>query len=480
MSKGSNILFPGLSGDSPFSFRKLSDGDRQQRRLPKKKEAEVRKEEVLHDDSKHTLSRRMRSYRDIITSDNRLFVITRYTIYILYLLHVALVAAEVTLLQVDIDGVQVDIDGAKGIVHRASWGSFCAWMILIVLNSTWMIVMGGWQYFAWHGRPVMILHGFQALIFILFMISILYEFSVLYELYFEYALLVIMGFYLFVREQIVLPLTAEQKLTYAGYVSNEHKDNVKDWFKSAKVDDPELYESVTAPQTSKELIESFESAKIDLDISEDVPIQEALKGQDLRASGPPGSIEFQERNDDLVLVIYKLSKLVSFAPNCCRGKTKMTSLQYRNLIRQHIMDLYYPENKQNNNRTLPLSSNETFMLMLRLSMKVPWAYLNSQFPNVLVGIIGPFIAELVGNMINNLTNGDTERATFNFAALMIFQTFLMPLFQYWNAAATATYTAKLGNLIRREMMHGLVNGGTEYGELNGDGSIIDAFSAQLS
>lgn len=227
----------------------------------------------------------------------------------------------------------------------------------------------------------MILHGFQALIFILFMVSIHYEYSVLYELYFEYPLLVIMGFYLFVREQIVLLFTAEQKLTYAGYVSNEHKDNVKDWFKSAKVDDPELYKSVTAPLTSEELIESFESAKIDLDISEDVPIQVALKGQDLRASGPPGSIVFQERNDDLVLVIYKLSKLVSFAPECCRGKTKMTSLQYRNLIRQHGMDLYYPENKQNNNRILPLSSNETFILILRLSMNVPWAYLNSQFPN---------------------------------------------------------------------------------------------------
>lgn len=470
MSIGSASFLPGLKEDSPFLFKKSGGGDRpQQRCLPKKKEAEVRGEEVLHDDSNHTLPRRMRWYRDVITSNHRLFMITRYTIYLLYFIHVAFVAAQVILVSLEVDRYDL-------YVWLIALGSLSAWMILIVLNSIWMIVMGGRQYFAWHGRPVIILHGFQALLVFLFVKA----YFISDTLIFEYYLLVVMGLYLFVREDIVLPITEEQKLAYAGYVSKDHKDHVKDWFKSARVDDPELYDAVTAPQTSEDLIESFESARIDLDISEDVPIREALKGQDLRASGPPGSNEFQERHDDLVLVIYKLSKLVSFAPKCCRGNAKMTSLQYRNLVRQHVMDVYYPENKVNNNRTLPLSSNETFLAMLRLSMIVPWSYVNSQLPMVIFGIVGPFTALWVGGMTNSIVEGDKASATLNFALFIIFLNVVVPLLEFWNVAATSTYASAMGNSIRKNMMHGVVNGGTEYGELNGDGAIMDAFSSQLA
>ena len=493
MSKGAHMLFPGLSEESPFSFKKRgssSVGWQQQLGLFKK-EAEVGGEESLYDERNHTLSLRMQKYRNIITSDNWLFAYIRYTIYVLYVLHVALVCVKVTWGETHPDLVDTDsTPDTASMVKLASWVSFCAWMILIILNSTWMIVMGGWQYVAWHGRRVMILHGFQALIFILFVLSIESKLKVVgvefdfrnYELYSEYALLVVMGVYLYVREQMVLPITTEQKLVYAGYVSKEHKDSVKEWFETARVDDPELYDHVTAPQTSEHLIESFESARIDLDISLDVPIREALKGQNLRASGPPGSIEFQERNDDLVLVIYKLSKLVSLAPKCCRRKTQMTSLQYRNLIRQNIMDTYYPDNTLNNKRTLPLSSVEAFFLMLEFSMKVRWSYLNSQVPNMIGGIISAISPWFMGTLATVMATGgeDKRDAYMLFGILLFLMAVAFPFTKFWNTHAKTKYTAKMGNVIRRDMMHGVVNGGTKYGELNGNGELMDAFSAHLA
>jgi len=57
---------------------------------------------------------------------------------------------------------------------------------------------------------------------------------------------------------------------------------------------------------------------------------------------------------------------------------------------------------------------------------------------------------------------------------------ITPVFDYWMKATITFHAAKMGAICRKSMLHGLVNGGTEYGEINGDGAIMDAFSGHLA
>lgn len=409
------------------------------------------------------ISWKMRTYRNIVMKDHWSRAILRYVIYGLYLAHV------VTTVIFDVRIKEGDLDN-----FRVKWvdkASFYAWIVLIALNSVWFVFLGGRQHFAWHGYPVLILHAFELAIIALFLYSLVMSNTMSDNsmLNFDFVLLILMGFYLFTKEQLVLPIYRELRLFYWGSVSEENKVERKERYEAG--------EYKGAFVNGELLFFIFDHARKALNIHEGVPIRKALEGHCLR-SDP------EERRDDWVAIVNKLSTLVSLAPGFCHKDTKMTSLQYRNLVRQFLV--YGAQLKKTgtmdatDRRTLPLSLSEILTVMLKLSWHVKWSFLHALIPTIIPGILLTAAMPIaMVNMTEGLLNNNQQLAITGFIFFVLSLCIGPAFFKFWEGFATSSYVSKLGDFCRRKMLDSLLKGGTEYGEIHPDGKLTDAFSAQL-
>ena len=516
MFRASNVLHEGLehqkNRNSLFSanddkYFEDYDGDRPSRKLFKsfkqidegEEDAETngadeKKGDALPVGDIHKIPLRLRMYFDLQMKaqwDKKLFVIRKFLQYAIYGFYIAFVVVA-CLNEIEITSTAVE------------WAVFAAWTVLIALNSISFVVLGGWQHFAWHGYPVLFQHACELVIIALLLYWRLQRQSNTAETA-QYIVLVVMGIYMFIKEMLVQPISKELRNFYCGAATTESLIDIVEEFKAGKVVCEEAY-------SDEELIQSFELARKVLGISEEVPIRKVLEGQHLR-SEPVG------RGYDWAFTVQKLLKHVSFAPGFCRSKTKMSSQQCRNLIRQVLVfdEMYRKTGKINENafdeRTLPFTVPETFMAMLQLSCSIPWAFVNAIIPLVLTGFIPIYIGatflasfneqmsaqcSCVGAAISDvcppiimdtLSNFQTaelcrqanrQSATVSFWVLVLTLNLGMPIVLFWLSIAMSNFIATLGDHCRRKMFAGLTRGGTEYGEIHQDGKLIDAFSNQLA
>ena len=388
----------------------------------------------------------------------------------------------------------------KDIPPAVEWAVFAAWTIMIASHDTIFVVLGRRQHFAWHGYPLLFQHA-SALVIIALLIFTGIETNKNITRAAEYIALVLMGIYMFIREILVSRTHDELALFYVGAVSLESLIERWEEWKAGKQEEA---------CSDEELIKSFELSRKVLGIAEEVPIRKALEGQHLRAE-PVG------RGYDWALTVQKLLKHVSFAPGFCRSKTKMSSLQCRNLIRQVLVfdEMYRKTGKINfcalSKRTLPLSTTETMSAMLRLSFSVPWAFLHAVIPGVLFGSVSMILPTVVFAGFQGAVAGKSscvcfsspdlpecklvvdsfqtqdqceqyfhQEATMFFWIMVIGTSVVVPIIVMWMSFAWSSYVAKLGDHCRRKMFARLVRGGTEYGEIHQDGKLVNAFANELS
>ncbi|KAL7549891.1 hypothetical protein ACHAWF_013141 [Thalassiosira exigua] len=190
--------------------------------------------------------------------------------------------------------------------------------------------------------------------------------------------------------------------------------------------------------------------------------------------------------DDWTLVIYKISKVVSFMP-VYRSESYITSGDYRNLVAQMILYMRsYLElgkisrDEVNLTRSAPLSFFETFAQMTKFSLAIPCTFFVALIPRSLFMInqvsvnswaLGRFTAGAMGNDRTLMSQGFWVLIAANGA---------IPILSFLQNVVESKYSTTLVNRCRRKMLATVMKGGTAFDEAYPSGKLIDSFSNHLA
>ena len=290
---------------------------------------------------------------------------------------------------------------------------------------------------------------------------------------FRYYLLVLMAVALFFDQQIVDPAHYELYLFYHGKISPD--------------EEVDGHQPIITGISNNLLLRAARDASKTVGISGDaqIKIERALYGQRI-------SQDYGEALDDWTLVVNKLSRVVTLAPFGC-SKTKMTSLQYRNLTRQMLLFLRsvksigkFDKDAANQKRKhafsshlLPLSTYESLALMCQLSWQLKGVFLYALIPGVLVATMEPFAGPLTQIFLNAVTLGDMSRGRLAFWGIMTINFIAKPLLNLWDKFVVASFVTKLADYCRCQMLNVVLKGGTKFAGAHSGLKLNDAFTNQV-
>jgi len=186
---------------------------------------------------------------------------------------------------------------------------------------------------------------------------------------FEQLALVLMSCTVYVCERYAEPTYRQLDMFYKGCTSPDQVDKL-----------PPISD-IGSNALMKLAINSAEAVEIPSEAIKNIETQ--LKGLKIRQGET-------EALDDWMVVIYKLSKVVSISPPLAslRSKSWLSPTQYRNLVSQLIisMRLYMDTGRIDRvsaRRTAPLSFGEALIKMGKLSWQVPGSFLLALVPRSL-------------------------------------------------------------------------------------------------
>ncbi len=246
------------------------------------------------------------------------------------------------------------------------------------------VLVGGLQSWRWGGYPILIETILQAATVTLFGFAFQNHSEAEDHFPFRYFLLVSMAVSVFIEQQIADPAFNQLHLLYRGAITDDDLEN----------NDKVLVTGIN----NKILIEAAKDAALAVGIHEKAlgNIERVLAGQTIRDGE-------EDALDDWMFIVTKLSSVVSLAraPLGCI-KTKMTTLEYRNLVRQMLIYLQtfkkrgkFGKEEAQKKRTVPLSVFETLMLMFKLAWQVKWYFLLALTPGTINGVLQPLTSPLM-------------------------------------------------------------------------------------
>jgi len=214
-------------------------------------------------------------------------------------------------------------------------------------------------------------------------------------------------------------------------------------------------------------------------------IKEELRGLRIGDSSIAG--------DDLKLIIYSLSHAVSFLA----AKDRITSVQYRNLVRQMIIYLktYMDTGKVSDERptsTVPMTFGGVISSMFKLCMQVPFQFFLALLPRTIqlvvqISVVAKASGEFVGGIVEGWTaigqgmdpSAPGQKAARWFWILMAVYA-CNPIFSFLANIVESRFGTALVDCCRRRMLAVMLRGGTKFSEAHRQGKLVDAFSNQLT